>query len=356
MIRKRRKFGLYAFCTSLSVIALLVMLDVRVDLRIGTVFRVFPAQQWVLAKGSEAQITSSIRDYRSAVSNNISVIQFERGESMNFHLSPSVMSRSQLSDSDTVAVLSSSRLQERLIGLRGDLQIAKANLAARSAGEKRPLIDQYRRQVEYSAAKIAEKRIPYARQAELFKRGYVSKEEYELAQAELRAAELEHEIDKAQLSVFESGSKDEDLQVLRMTIDTRLREIDALKARLREYVLRSPVSGEIIRNYSTDTLLIVNNTSCLIFSAPVRYEKAQYLSEGSRVEIRLKNFSQPLQGTLISISKEAETINGVQILPVRICVDKPSMRIVPGLTMPGDIVPARITLLEYVYSLFDAQP
>jgi hypothetical protein len=352
MIRKRSKKILYFACCGLPLIFIILLIEVKVNQSINTLFEVNPSQKWVLARGNEGQIISSVTDNKSVVSNNISIVQFERGESMNFHLVQSILSRSTISKGDTVAIMYSSRLQERLTKLKGELLVAQADLVAKSTGEKQPLIEEERKKVEYTEAKIQQKKIYFERAQELFGKSYISKEEFDACQWELRQAEIENEINKAQLQVYLSGSKHEDLQVLRATIKSFLNEIELLEKRIQDFILRSPIQGDIVRELSNDTLLVVSNTSCLILNAPIRYEKTSYLTEGEKVRIVLKNVPKELEGTLIAISKEAKTISGVQILYSRIAIDTNEYRLVPGLVLGGEIILPKVTVFEYLYSLF----
>jgi hypothetical protein len=353
MIRKRPKIKLYFTCFGLPVICVILLFEVKVNQCINTFFEVNPSQKWVLAKGTEGQIISGVMDYKHAVSDNLFVVQFERGESMNFHLVPTILSKSTLEIGDTVAVMYSSQLQERLIKLKGDLLIAQAGLAAKSTGEKQSLIEEEKKKIKYSETKIQEKKILFERTQELLKKGYVSKEEFDASQWELKQAEIENEIDCAQLDVYLSGSKNEDLQVLRATIQSYLNEIELLKKRLQDFILQSPIHGDIIRNFSKDTLLIVSNTSCLVLNVPVRYEKTYYLTEEEPVRIALKNIPEELTGTLVALSKEVKMINGVQILYARISIETNKHRLVSGLVIGGEIILPKVTVFEYLYSLFD---
>jgi hypothetical protein len=352
MIRKRPQKIFYFICFGLPIICLILLFEIKVNQSIYTIFEVHPMQKWVLSKGSEGQIISSVADYKSALSNNIFVVQFERGELMNFHILPTIVSKSTLEAGDTVAIMYSSRLQERLTSLKGELHIAQANLAAQSTGEKQPMIEEAKKRIKYSDAKIQEKKILSERAQELFKRGYISKEEFDASQWEFRQAEIENEIDRAQLEVYLSGKKQEDLHVLRTTIRSYLNEIELLEKRLHDFVLQSPIRGDIIREFSTDTLLIVSNASSLVFNVPVRYEKTRYLTEGESVRMELKNIPEELTGTLIALSKEAKIINGVQILYARISLDTNTYRLVPGLVLGGEIILPKVTVFEYIYSLF----
>jgi hypothetical protein len=353
MLKKRSKNSIYVSSLAVGLLLVLIMFEVKVPHSIRTYFEVQPIQKWVLAKGVEGQIVSSVIHFKSGASNNISVVQFERGESMNFNFVPSIESKTSLMAGDTVGIVYSSRLHERLTQLRGIILIAQADLVAKSTGEKQALIDEAKKKIKYSEAKTQEKTLLFERTKELFKKEYISKEEYDAALWELRQAEIENEIDKAQLEVYLTGSKNEDIKVLKTTIDSYLGEIELLKKRLKDFVLTLPISGDILREYSKDTLLVVNNITKLILYAPVRFENAQYLREGEQVQIELRNVPEEVTGVLHSLSKEVKILNGVQILYARIIIDPQKFNMVPGLLIGGEIILPKVTITQYLISLLE---
>jgi hypothetical protein len=353
MLKKRSKNRIYVSSLAVSILLVLILLQVKIAHSIHTYFEVQPIQKWVLAKGTEGQIISSVMNFKSGASNNISVVQFERGEIMNYNFIPSIELKSSLVVGDTVGIVYSSRLHERLTQLGGAILIAQADLAAKSTGEKQALLEEAKKKIKYSEAKIQEKKLLFERTKELFKKQYVSQEEYDASLWELKQAEIENEIDKAQLEVLLTGSKTEDLEVLKRTIGSYLSEIELLKKRLKDFVLRSPISGDILRDFSKDTLLVVNNTSKLILHTPVRFEETQYLKEGEVVQIELKNVPEEVAGVILSISKEVKIINGVQILYARILIDPQKLNLIPGLLISGEIILPKITITESLISLFN---
>jgi hypothetical protein len=353
MLKKTSKNRIYVSTILVSFFLLLVLFQVRVPHSIRTYFEVQPIQRWVLSKGPEGQIISSVTNFKAGTSNNISIVQFERGEIMNFNFNPAMDSKSILAIEDTVGIVYSSRLQERLTQLRGTILIAQADLAAKSTGEKEALIEEARKKIKYSEVKIQEKTLLFERAKELLKKEYISKEEYDVSLWQLKQAEIENEINKAQLEVYSTGLKDEDLDVLKTTIDSHLGEIELIKKRLKDFVLKSPISGDILREYSKDTLLVVNNTSELVLYAPVRFETMQYLKEGEIVQVELTNISEEVKGVLLSLSKQVKILNGVQILYARIVVDPQKLNLVPGLIVGGEIILPKITIPQYLISLLE---
>jgi hypothetical protein len=353
MLKKKSKNRIYVSAIFACLVVILVLFEVKVNHSILTYFEVQPVQKWILAKGPDGQIISSVTNFKSGTSNNISVVQFERGEIMNFNFVHSMELKSSLNAGDTVGIVYSSRLQERLTQLRGIILIAQADLAAKSTGEKQAMIEEARKKIKFSDAKIQEKTLLFGRTKELFGKGYISKEEYEASLWELKQAEIENEIDQAQLEVYLTGSKNEDLKVLRATINSYLNEIDLLKKRLNDFILKSPISGDILKVFSTDTLLVVNNTSQLILNTPIRFEKTQYVREGTVVQLELKNTPEKITGNLQSLSKEVKILNGVQVLFARILVDPQDIYLVPGLVIGGEIILPKVTISEYLFSLLE---
>jgi hypothetical protein len=354
VLKKKSKILLHTSPFVGIALFLLIFFEVKVPHSISTYFEVQPVKRWILAKGPEGQIVSSIVDFASATSNDYAVVQFERGESMNFRLAQTVLPKSSIVKGDTVGVITSSRLQERLTQLAGSLLIARADLTARSTGEKQALVEEARNRVKFAEAKIQEKMLLFERAKELFNKEYISKEEYEASLWNLKQAEIEHEINKAQLEALMTGSKSEELQVLKSTIDSYRNEMRLLNNRLKDFVLTAPISGEIIRQCSRDTLLLVNDMSQLILSAPIRYENVHYLAEREPVSIELKNISEELTGKLISISKEVKNLNGIQVLYSRILLDSSKTTLVPGLLIGGEIILPKVTIKEYLFSLFES--
>jgi hypothetical protein len=352
MLKKKSKIVLYISPLIVSVIIILLVFEVKVHQSFNTYFEVNPIQKWLLTKGVEGQIVSKIIDFESSVSKDYSVVQFERGESMNFKMDYSIMSKSSVVKGDTIGIIQSSKLQERLAELEGTILITQSDLAAKSTGEKSELIDEATNRVKFGDAKIIEKKRLYERAEELFNKEYISKEEQENALWNFKQAVIENEINKAQLQALMTGRKSEELQILKSAITSYNKEAQLLRKRLKDFVITAPIHGEIIKRFSQDTLLTVNNTSQLILTAPLRYENKYYLTEGDSVSILIKSSSEEIRGKLVSISKEVRNLNSAQVLYVNILVDSSYTELIPGLLIQGEIILPKVTIKEFLFSLF----
>ncbi|MCC6395641.1 MAG: hypothetical protein IT282_01395 [Bacteroidetes bacterium] len=351
MLRKRFRKAFGALCFGLPLFCVALLYEVKVHQSIITVFEVYPLQKWILTKGEEAPIISAVTDYRAALSNEIHVFQFERGESMEFRLVPSVKMKTSVARGDTIAVLGSSRIRERLAELKGALNVARADLAVRRAGEKQPVVEEESQRVEHAAARIQEKKILFERAQELYKKGYVSREEFDAAQWQLKEAELEHGIHRAALQASLTGSKAEELQMVRAMIASYRGEIALLESRLQSFILLAPIPGDVVRSFSVDTLFTVSNCSCAILHAPIRCAQAHHLTEGESLCISLKNVPGETTGVLVDLAKRVDVINGVQVRYARIALERDACPLLPGLTVGGEIILPRVRASEYLLGL-----
>lgn len=352
MLKKKSKIVLYLSPLIVGIVFLIFVVDIKVPQSFNTFFEVNPQQKWLLIKGDQGQIISKIMDFHSSVSKDFSVIQFERGESMNLKLNYAVATKSYVEKGETLGVIQSTRVQERLTQLEGLIQVTKSDLAAKSTGEKEALVEEARQKVKYGEAIIQEKKLLYQRAEELFRKDYISKQEYETALWTYRQAELENEVNKAQLQALMTGMKNEELQVLQSAINSYQKEARLLQERLKDFIITAPISGEISRQFFLDTLLIINNTSSLILTCPLRYENRYYLTEGDTVRLSIKGVPGEIKGKLISIGKEVRNLNGVQILYVTISVTPAQAELIPGLVIQGEIILPKVTIKEFLVSLF----
>jgi hypothetical protein len=351
MLRKRSRIVLYVSPVIVVILLLQIFFDLKVPHSIDTYFEVNPAQKWILSKGPSGQIISNLIDYTSVVSNNFSVVQFVRGESMNLTLNDSFKSKSTITKGDTIGRINSSDLQERLAELEGSLLVAKANLAAGSTGEKQSMIDAAKSRVEVTGAALSQKRLAFQRAEELNKKGYMPQGEYETYLWDLRQTEILQQVNQAQLAEMTTGLKKEDIQVLQTTINANINELRVIRNRMDESVLTAPISGDIAWGFSRDTLFKVNNMSQVVLTALIRYGQIPYLSEGQPVQISLRNISGELTGRVVSISREMTVVGGTQVLPASILLESPDKRLVPGLLIAGEIILPKITIKDFVLSI-----
>jgi hypothetical protein len=354
MIRKHDRRPLIVACAAIPIAASVLLFDVPLPRSIGTIARVYPGQTWMLTRGTEGQLVSQLTDHRSGTTAALQVVQFERGESMSLRMDPGIMAGTHVAAGDTVAVVSSSSILERLASLRREAGVARATLVAHSAGDRAPLVEEARKKVEYADTDVREKELLHTRIRELFDKGYASREEYDISLARLHKARIDREMATAQLNASRTGSKQEDLQVLRTTITAIGEEVGLLERRLDGCIFRSPLSGPVVRHDGGDTLLVVADTSCTILDVPLRYSQSQGLTPGQRVTVSVAMVNDPMPASIAGMASQAEMMNGTQIIHARLRLDAGCPRLTPGLVLSGTISLPPVPARAYVWSaLFD---
>ena len=167
-----------------SAITVMLIMPVKIPFSVRGYGTIAPVSKWVLEKGPDGQLIASTYDYVTGVSGGFNVVEFERGETIQFALSPSVAAGGSVSAGDTIGTIRSTEAMERLTVLNGQLATAHATLAAASVGEKESLVREAQQRLTHARAAAAEHGRQLARLETLFEKGIVSEQEYEIARGE----------------------------------------------------------------------------------------------------------------------------------------------------------------------------
>lgn len=344
----------YVLLLSLPVVVVIILLlnrAIEFPFTIKTYMEVKPQQKWVLAKGDNGQLTSSLFNYEFGFSNNLSVTQFERGELISFEFHPSIKNK-RIYVGDTIVIVRSNELEQRLIELEGELSVAKAELASKKVGEKISLIDEAENKLQFAQARVDEKKISINRIEQLFKKGLLSQEEYEIALWELKQLEIDRNIYKSQLEAVSSGSKPEEIKRLESNVNALNNEINLLSIRLNELTIISPIDGVKNPSFSSDTLLTLIDIDNVVLTAPIKISELGYFEEDSILKIKLNNFDEEFDGRIILLSKEVKYLDGTQVVIANILIDNRQTGLLPGMILEGEIILDTLSIPELAIRYF----
>jgi hypothetical protein len=332
----------------LSVIILLLMLNllIKPDLTIKTFCEVFPKEKWVLTKDNNGQIISSVIDYTEGHTTKYSFNQFERGEYISLKFSVDKKEK-YINRGDTIISIKSSELEDRLITVEGELQVAKANLKSQSTGQKESLIKEAETRLNYTREKIKEQEIMFGRVNSLHEKGLASQEEYETQKWILDLLEIEKKIYEAQLQNLLTGAKDEELNLIKSEINSIESRLDFLKNRRNDLTIISPISGYMANAFSPDTLLTLINDNEVILNTPVKIEDLAFLRDNQNIELKLNDFEKEYSGLIVSIPREVKFLNNQQVVFVSIKLENNDRKLLPGMIKEGFLRIKEISLLEY---------
>jgi hypothetical protein len=296
-----------------------------------------PAQRWVLMRAKDGQVSHMTVNYLTGMQEGYYVNQMERGEIIRLTLQPDLARRDRVVYQDTLAVITSSDAAEQMAALRGELDIATANLIAARSGEKQSVIDVYRHRLEQARSVAEEKKNMAERAAKLYEKKLISLEECELAANASRVAQAEVESAMAQLTDIRTGVKPEQIQLLEAQIESLNRQIEVKSQRIKSYTILAPFSGAVETLVHSDTLLILSDDSRHMVLMPVRPVDCAALHPGMTVRCNSMDAGEMYSAMIRRIGKELQYVNGESMQLVAAELDHPPAHLSPGSILPCTI-------------------
>ncbi|MBU1100231.1 MAG: hypothetical protein KKA84_07480 [Bacteroidetes bacterium] len=347
MIKKKgNSVALLSLCVLFPL--LIFILPVTIPNNLSTYMQVNPYQKWVLEKGNENELISTVINYNSISENSYKAIKFERGEQISLEYSKKLRGKNSINTNDTVIVITSSEIDNILNTLQNQSNILEAELTCGLSGEKEPLVDEAGREYEYAFTKMKESETKLERSRQLFDKGYIAEEEFETAEWECKLNNIEVEKYSAKLKAVKSGSKQSEIELLRAEINSVVSQIEKYSELKKQLTILSPISGNLISGTGRDTILTVIDVNSMVLSVPVEFSSLAHFVKGKTIQINLTDFDVTVNGLIISKSSEVTFLEGRQIVSVNVLIDNPGMLLLPGLIVQGEILLNDTTVKDYL--------
>lgn len=336
----------------LIVICAFFLLPLKIPYTINAPGKILPAKEWLVIKGSDGRLMTILKDNLRGVSNNYSVSQFERGDAVQFSLCANIASGKSVSVYDTVAMLYSNEIEQQFIQLKGELEVAKASLVMNLAGEKSSVIKEEKAQLEYDRRKAEEQKKIFNRIDSLFRKDLVSQEEYDISKSKSDLYDINVSIAEAHLQSITTGVKQEEISYLNSKITSLQSQLNVLQKRFKNYILISQVNGIVNQTFSSDTLLIISDTTNYVVLSPINWEERNYLTINQEVLIKSPESSLMQGATIIRRDNLIHPLNGRQFFLITSKVNSKTPGILPGLMVQCSVQCQPINLVEYIKRIF----
>ena len=348
----RKRFIFFALAVG-GAMALFLLLPLDIPYEVVAYGKIMPSKGWVLSKGEEGQLIASSFNYETGVTEGYSVSQFERGAEMHFTLHPALTAAGVVAAGDTIGTLYDSKLEERLVQCKGELAIAQATLGSDAVGEKIAVVREAQQRLTHAHAEAAEQKKIVTRLQHLFEKGLMAEEEFEIADSKANLLDIEVSIAESQLEASQTGAKPHYIKLLQTQIEALQQEIEVLERRYASLTITSPIEGKVARTFSSDTLLVIADTSAYVAFMVIKWKDVPYLKEAHAVRIYPRGLPQTTEGHLASLDKEVHLINGEQVLVAVAVLRDLSGEILPGMIAQCVIACKPVTPLEYVRRFFN---
>ena len=340
----------------ISVVLLFLVLNLLIDpvLNIKTFGQVYPKEEWVLTRGNNGQIISSMMDYERGHTVQYSLNQFERGEFISLKFSNLLNNGGFINKGDTIASIISSEVEDQLISLIGDLDVAKANLNTKNTGQKESMIKEAANRLKYTEEKIKEHKVLFKRTSALYEKGLSSEAEYEAQKWALDLLEIEKQIYKSELENTSTGVKQEEINLIESQINSIKSRLSFLRSRKNNLTIISPLSGYAANVFSPDTLLAVINDKEIILKVPIKVEDIDLIKKGQTLKVNINDLEKEFSGLVMSISPEVKFLNNRQVVFVTIKMDNREEKLLPGMVKEISLEIKQIKFYEYLERFFTA--
>lgn len=259
-----------------------------------------------------------------------------------------------------VATLDTSELQHEIAVREADVAAARAQLAEVESGARKQEIAQARAAVRLAEAEAERWTSEYARQRELYGKNVISKRELEAAEASAETARERVVQARQSLALLEEGPRRETKDTARARVQQAGEGVAALRTRLVDATLLSPMSGVVIAEHVEPGEHAGAGTPVVTIGDLDRVWMRGYIDEtdlgrvrvGQRVTVATDTFpGKAYPGVITWISDQAEfTPKSVQtekervklVYRLKIDVPNPSHELKPGMPADADIaVPPR---------------
>lgn len=317
--------------------ATLLVVPVRIPSLVRTFGRVQPAQEWILVRGVDGQLSGSIYNHETGVNEGYRATSFDRSSSVYFTLNPGMVPGRSVARGDTVGIVASSETQERLVALNGELATAQRLLAVNTSGEKAVVVQAAEQRLAIAQRKRAEQEKSFERMKALYAQGLLPAGQYESAENALHGADDEVALSSAALAEARSGAKPEQVELIHTNIAALQQEIDALRRRAATHTITSPISGLVARSTSAEVLLSIADTSRYVAMIPVRLADAAKVGATPGARVTFRGLPAPLLGTVAAVDHRVTTIGTERVVMATAVLDRTRANLVLGLPLRCDI-------------------
>ncbi|MCP4583424.1 MAG: hypothetical protein GY839_17585 [candidate division Zixibacteria bacterium] len=336
------------FSVIILITAAILFIPMKLPYTVTGSGKIMPSQRWALVRGNDGQLLTSMVDYKSGLCDGYSVLQFAREGAMNLSIDPAVINRGNISKGDTVGAIYSSETEESLAELEGQLAGARALLAVEQGGRKESVIREFEQRLIHAQDKASEHQKILNRLKSMVQGDLISQQEYEISLGQARLLDIEISIAESQLAAVKTGDKPEQIELIKAQIKATQNDLDALYKRIESFSIISPLNGKISRMYTSDTLLVVSDTSSYVAIMPVEWKNSQFIKRGQTVDICPHGSISEVKGVLLNRGDEVQYINGHQVVVATILLEEISGGLKSGMLTKCNISCEPLTLLEHI--------
>ncbi|MFT5166917.1 MAG: hypothetical protein ACI8P3_002149 [Saprospiraceae bacterium] len=326
-----------------------IYLPIDIPYSFNSVARVYPIQKWELLKNNDGSLISSLHNYRTGLLKDYSSFQFDRGDVVNIQFNPGQIAETFVDSGTMIASIYSNSLSEKLINLKNQLNVERANLQKEKAGEKVEIVLEAEENLRMTKDNVIYYERSFNRAKRLLAEGLIAKATFEQIESDYQEAQNAVAIAQKQINIQMTGEKPEQILLTQARMSALSREIDFLETTSNFYELNAPISGNL--RYESDLngdRVIVEDTSEYIIFIPVRLKNRYFIKDNVAIELELVGRDTMINAELVEVSKQTSQLNNNVVVMVKACISGTEFGLSPGMPVACTVKCGEVRLLEYL--------
>lgn len=342
-------------------ILLIGFINFNIPYTISTTGLVQPAREWGIYKTLDGNLITMLNNHYLGQIATYQTAEFQRGDISSFVFNQALLQSEIIHEGDTVAWVESNDLRLKLIELRRELSYRKSLLLSYKSGNKPEDLNYQKERIELARQELSTQKALTQRIATLFTEDLVSKQEFEIAQNELKVKEFQVQIEEAAYKSALTGLKSEDQEVVVAQIEGLQNHIRELEKHIAGFNIIAPISGKVLKqrmpstNTTLDVLVRVADFTSAVAFLPVDYYEEPYIEIGQQVTLSSSSGFIEKIGHIASIDNSIQVINRRPMVFVTVVIE-PSAddKIFSNLMVTAKIHAQEVSLFEYLRRIINS--
>ncbi len=341
-----------AVLSTVLLLAIVLIFYIEVPYTIRSHGIVMPLEEWTLTKVGDGNLLSVHKNNLTNSINSFSINEFQRGDAAGFQIKKNINKHNFIRKGDTIGYVNSNELQRKLIALKGELNEQNYLLQVYATGQKPEEIKLARDKVALAKQELKTQQKIFDRIDMLHKDTLIAPKDYELALNALHVKQYNLDIARSHLQALTTGSKEEEISYIKSRINTLEAHIEQLQSRIDSYVIRSPISGQILRqkggNSDDDHIIKIADMSQMLVVMPVNFYETQYIDYGQQVDLGFNALGSHLQGHIVSVDNTVQMLNRRQSIFITALIDNSTDKLLTNMMVESRIRCDKVSVKEYL--------
>lgn len=314
-----------------------------------------PLHEWTLSRNLDGHLISVHRNNLKGTVQSYSITEFKRGDAVRFNLRQQLYDGAEVNAGDTLGALYTNEDQMRLVQLKGELEVLKAELDFFSTGQKPEDVQFAQTQLQLASQELETQKKLMDRSEMLMKDSVLSVQQFELAQNEFAVKQLAKKIAEARLLSVMTGEKPEQVRLIQAKIKATELQIKQTQERVALLTLTSPMTGKVAlkRNFEvSDDIVTVLDNNKYIGLAPILLAHADNFLVGDEVEVITFGKYKGLKGRIIQFDNVSQIVNRQPVIFVTLEFDQFPVELVPGIMLEIKLYGSQLNPRQYLSKVF----